>query len=203
MSLFLLYLIVMTSLILKSKSLIRNHIKVFHKLSKRSLFTGEIESNLGINDNEPKIGTYCSVIHEFPQEDVNTFSTICGDNNPLHINPEYAQTTMFKGPIVHGILVSSLFSTLFGRRIKGSIYVSQSLEFKRPVYVGDRIKAHMEVIKKEDRKKGALLTCSTTIYFHNDDNNHSDNNDSSGDNIDSNSKVAVTGTAQVLLPRSS
>lgn len=183
----------MTSLILKSKSLIRNNVKSFNKFSKRSLFTGEIESNLDINDNEPKLGTYCSVINQFSQEDVNTFSTICGDNNPLHINPEYAKTTMFKGPIVHGILVSSLFSTLFGRRIKGSIYVSQSLEFKRPVYVGDSIKAHMEVIKKEEKKKGDLLTCSTIVYL-----NNNDDNDSSSS---SNGKIAVTGTAQVLVPK--
>jgi 3-hydroxybutyryl-CoA dehydratase len=131
-----------------------------------------------------KIGSYCQLIHSFSQADVNTFASLCGDNNPLHIDPSFAANTMFKGTIVHGIFVSSLFSTLFGRCITGSIYVSQNLQFKRPVHVGVQVKARMEVLAIEEKRKGRLLTCSTTCYL-----------------ADSN-EVAVQGEAKVLVPHS-
>jgi acyl dehydratase len=149
----------------------------------RTLFTGQVRGSLVSRDGCAKtvsIGSFCEVSHTFPQEDVNSFSSICGDNNPLHIDPEYASKSMFKGPIVHGILVSSLFSTLFGRTIHGSIYVSQSLRFKRPVYVGAPIVARMEVLDIREHKKGRLLTCSTQCLTGKD--------------------IAIDGEAQVLLP---
>lgn len=83
-----------------------------------------------------EIGSFAELSHTFEQSDVETFANICGDNNPLHINEEFASKSRFGGTIVHGILLSSLFSTLLGRTIPGSIYVSQTLSFKRPVRVG-------------------------------------------------------------------
>lgn len=127
------------------------------------------------------VGQYAEIEHVFTQEAVNRFSAICGDNNPLHIDPTFAQSSMFGGTIVHGILVSSLFSTLFGRAIHGSIYVSQSLQFKRPVFVGASVRAKMEIVSVEHRAKGSLLTCTTTCSL-----------------LDG--KLAVVGEAKVLLP---
>ncbi|CAM9255911.1 unnamed protein product, partial [Ectocarpus fasciculatus] len=79
------------------------------------------------------------------QKAVATFATISGDNNPLHLDPDYASKTAFGGAIVHGILVSGLFSTLFGRTIHGCVYLNQTLEFKKPVYVGANVLAKVEV----------------------------------------------------------
>lgn len=127
------------------------------------------------------VGLNAQVTHAFSQEHVNQFSGLCGDNNPLHCDPEFAKTTMFKGTIVHGIFVSSLFSTLFGRSITGSVYVSQNLSFKRPVHVGVPVTARMEIINIEDRRLGRLMTCSTTVTLPD-------------------GTLAVAGEAKVLLP---
>lgn len=127
------------------------------------------------------VGEFAEVAHSFEQEDVNAFADICGDNNPLHVDPSFAATTLFKGPIVHGILVSSLFSTLFGSTVSGSVYVSQDLQFKRPVFVGSTVTARMEVLSTEDKRKGVLLTCSTQC-------------------LQEDGKVAVDGRAKVLVP---
>jgi 3-hydroxybutyryl-CoA dehydratase len=129
----------------------------------------------------PQIGQKSSVKHIFSQEDVNSFAKLCGDNNPLHIDPEFGKQTMFGGTIVHGIFVSALFSTIFGRSLTGSIYVSQSLNFKRPVHVGKPVTAVIEVQNVEPRKKGDVITCSTVVKLED-------------------GSVAVEGVAKVLLP---
>eukprot|EP00600_Ochromonadales_sp_CCMP1393_P003776 CAMPEP_0174994702 /NCGR_PEP_ID=MMETSP0004_2-20121128/23778_1 /TAXON_ID=420556 /ORGANISM="Ochromonas sp., Strain CCMP1393" /LENGTH=160 /DNA_ID=CAMNT_0016248959 /DNA_START=131 /DNA_END=613 /DNA_ORIENTATION=+ len=139
-----------------------------------------IQGNL-LSEKELKEGLYAEVVHTFPQDDVNTFAGLCGDNNPLHCDPSFAKGTMFGGTIVHGIFVSSLFSTLFGRSIAGSIYVSQSLSFKRPVHVGVPVTAKMVIVSIDPKKKGNLLTCSTTCTL--------------ADGTD-----AVVGEAKVLVP---
>jgi len=82
---------------------------------------------------------------------------------------------------VHGILVSSLFSTLFGSTVTGSIYVSQDLKFKLPVYVGAPVTARMEVIQSDEKRKGHLLTCSTQCTLQD-------------------GSVAIDGLARVLVP---
>ena len=128
------------------------------------------------------IGQHAQITHIFSQNDVNSFAELCGDNNPLHSDPEFAKTTMFKGTIVHGIFVSSLFSTLFGKSITGSIYVSQDLKFKRPVHVGVPVIARMEILSIEDKRKGLLMTCSTVVTLQDD-------------------QIAVVGEAKVLVPK--
>ena len=148
---------------------------------RRRIFTSSIVGPL--TRTNPSVGEYVETTHTFCQDDVKIFGGLCGDNNPIHIDPEYAKNnSIFKGTIVHGIFVSSLFSTLFGRSITGSIYVSQSLNFKRPVYVGTPVRARMEIKLKEDKKKGYLLTCTTQCFLEDD-------------------TLAVDGEAKVLVPK--
>ena len=90
---------------------------------------------------------------------------------------------------MHGIFVSSLFSTLFGRSFSGSIYVGQTLSFKKPVYVGSEVTARMEIAKIEEKRKGRLLTCKTTVVNLHDKNNPNHKQGS-----------AIEGEAQVLVP---
>jgi hypothetical protein len=105
---------------------------------KRSFSTipfSAITENLSCGRHE--VGNYAEIQHSFSQEDVNIFATLSGDDNPIHIDPTYALShSRFKRTICHGILVSSLFSTLLGRSIPGSIYLKQNLSFQKPVFVG-------------------------------------------------------------------
>jgi len=82
------------------------------------------------------IGEKRSYFRTITKQDVLTFGTLTGDMNDAHFNDAYAATTIFKKPIVHGMLIGSLFSKIFGLDYpgEGTIYCSQSLNFKKPVY---------------------------------------------------------------------
>lgn len=74
---------------------------------------------------------------QFTQQDVNTFATLTGDNNPLHLDAGYAATTAFRKPIIHGFLGGSIFSKVLGTIFpgEGSLYLKQSMEFVNPMFV--------------------------------------------------------------------
>ena len=88
--------------------------------------------------------------------DVVLFAGVSGDHNPVHLDEAYAQTTMFKTRIAHGMLVGSLFSTVLGTELpgEGTIYLGQELKFLRPVFLDDVITAVVtvsEVISEKNR----------------------------------------------------
>jgi 3-hydroxybutyryl-CoA dehydratase len=87
--------------------------------------------------------------------DVYNFAGICGDFNPVHINKEEAKKSIFKGQVAHGMLVSSFISTVLGMYLPGpgTIYLKQTLSFKKPVYIGDTITAKV-IIKDINNEKG-------------------------------------------------
>lgn len=92
----------------------------------------------------------------FTQEEVNQFAQVTGDKNPVHTDAEYASKTMFKRPIMHGMLSASLFSKVFGTLFpgEGTIYLKQSLNFLKPMYVDTTYEAVFtvkEVIKDKNR----------------------------------------------------
>ena len=88
------------------------------------------------------------------KELVNSFIQVSGDNNPIHWDKEYCKSTPFKKPIAHGLLLSSFFSNLIATKYpgKGSIYLSQSLSFKKPCFIGDKILIRVQLRKKENFK---------------------------------------------------
>ena len=81
------------------------------------------------------------------ETDVVLFAGISGDNNPVHMNENYARATVFKGRIVHGLLSASFVSTVIASRLPGpgSIYLSQNLRFKAPVRAGDTVEARVTI----------------------------------------------------------
>lgn len=93
-------------------------------------------------------------------EDFRSFATLSGDQNPVHVDPEYAAGTRFKKVIAPGFLVASFISATIANQLPGpgSVYVSQSLQFKRPVYDGDEVTT---VVQVEEVVKKNLYRLST------------------------------------------
>ena len=83
----------------------------------------------------------------FSQEEVDQFAKVSGDDNPIHIDAEYAANTSFKKPIMHGFLAGSVFSRLIGTKFpgEGTVYLKQSMAFRRPMFVDVPYKAILTV----------------------------------------------------------
>jgi|ERR1017187_9350600 acyl dehydratase len=94
----------------------------------------------------------------YSQAMVNEFARISGDNNPIHIDPVYAATTIFKKPIMHGMIGAGAISSIIGTRMVGSIYMSQNLSFRRPMYVDNTYEAVVTVKEINTEKHIATLT---------------------------------------------
>lgn len=80
-------------------------------------------------------------------EDVRAFAQVSGDTNRLHLDEAFAADTRFGGRIVHGTLVSGLISAALARLPGLTIYLSQDLEFRGPVRIGDRVSARVEIVE--------------------------------------------------------
>jgi 3-hydroxybutyryl-CoA dehydratase len=124
-------------------------------------------------------GTTSPVIHHFEDltegmsatfgktltdADIVMYCGISGDTNPLHLDEDYAKTTLFKGRIAHGMLSASFISAVFGTKLPGPgcIYISQNLKFKAPVKHGDTVVARVECTGKQPEKNFVTFrtTCS-------------------------------------------
>lgn len=107
-----------------------------------------------------KIGDTYETPFSLSQEQVNAFAELSGDKNPVHIDEAYAASTSFRKPIVHGIFSAAIFSKILGTLFpgEGTIYLSQSLQFKRPVYPGEAYLAKVEVKSLDGRNTATLST---------------------------------------------
>jgi acyl dehydratase len=114
--------------------------------------------------NTLRIGDKATLSKAFTESEVNQFAKISLDDNPIHLDREYSKSTVFGQPIVHGILVASLFSGLMGGKFPGhgTVYLGQTLRFMAPVFVGEEVEATVEVIKiREDKPIVTLRTVCT------------------------------------------
>jgi len=93
------------------------------------------------------VGEEASITRIISDEDITTYARITGDQNPVHVNEEYAKGTVFGGRIAQGMLVAGFISSLLGTILPGpgSIYMFQQLRFLAPVKPGDHIKARVKV----------------------------------------------------------
>jgi acyl dehydratase len=127
-----------------------------------------------------KVGDYAIIEKVFSSEEVKNYAIITGDSNPIHIDEEYANLTIFKKPIVHGLLVAGLFSALIATDLpgEGAIYLGQNLKFRNPVFINEKVKAIIKITNIRSDKP--IYTLSSICYKEN-------------------GEIAIEGEAVVLL----
>jgi acyl dehydratase len=93
---------------------------------------------------------------------VRTFAAVSGDANPVHLDDGYAASTRFGRRIAHGALLGAYVSKVLGMDLPGpgAIYLSQSLEFLAPVYVGDAVEVAVTVTERDPATRNVTLSCS-------------------------------------------
>lgn len=139
------------------------------------MYKGKTMSDLTLGES----ATFTKTITE---ADVILFAGITGDFNPVHIDDVYAKTTMFQGRIVHGCLISSLFSTILGTKLPGygSIYLGQESKFLKPVRINDTITATVTITEMNVERN----RCKLETTAHNQ-----------------NGELVVTGFATIMPPK--
>ena len=104
---------------------------------------------------EIQIGDSASIERVICLKDIETFSNLTGDKNPLHVDQSFAEKSKFGSRVAHGMLTSSFISTLIGVTLpgEGSIITNISLDFRKPVFIDDSLRTTIEVTKKIDLSK--------------------------------------------------
>lgn len=136
---------------------------------------------LGRYLEELNVGDLAETVHTVTDEDIRAFAAVSGDENPLHLDEAFAATTVFKGRVAHGMLAGAYISAVLGTKLPGpgAVFVSQTMNFKRPIRPGDTVTTRVVVAHVDDKR--ARVTLSTVCLVG--------------------GKVAVDGEAVVIAPR--
>ena len=130
---------------------------------------------------ELSVGQSAELVRTVGEADIEAFAEVTGDNNPVHLDADYAAKTSFGERIAHGMLSAGYISAVLGTTLPGpgAIYLSQALRFKRPVKIGDEVTARATITEIDEAK--ARVTFSTVCLV--------------------NGKAVVDGEAVVMVPR--
>ncbi len=109
------------------------------------------------------VGSTASLSKTITERDVRAFADLSGDHNPLHLDEDYARQTRFGTRIVHGAFNAALISAVLGNVLPGAgtVYLSQTLKFSKPVYFDDTITATVEIIAMRADK--GIITLKTNV----------------------------------------
>ena len=131
--------------------------------------------------DELSVGDSASIERTLAQEDIHLFALLSGDVNPTHIDPDFAASTRYSGVIAHGMWGGALISAVLGTRLPGpgTVYLGQTLRFRAPVRLGDRLTIQVTVTALDPERRCVTLACSCTNQ----------------DGV-----VAIEGEAQVIAP---
>jgi 3-hydroxybutyryl-CoA dehydratase len=112
-----------------------------------------------------RIGMSESLMRTVMADDVVGFARLSGDHNPVHLSDHFAARTPFRERIAHGLYTASLISAVLGTRLPGpgAIYISQSLNFRAPVRIGDVVTARVEVAGLDPARNRVTLACECTV----------------------------------------
>ncbi|NRA20998.1 MAG: MaoC family dehydratase [Oceanospirillaceae bacterium] len=96
--------------------------------------------------------------------DVAMFASLSGDNNPIHLDEEYAKSTSFGARIVHGMFSAALISAVAGTKLPGpgGIYLSQNLKFRKPIFIDDTVVASLTITDINERR--GRVTMRTDVH---------------------------------------
>jgi 3-hydroxybutyryl-CoA dehydratase len=119
----------------------------------------------GYNIEDLTVGQSAGMAKTVTEADIILFSGVSTDVNPVHLNEEWAKTTMFKGRIAHGMLSAGFISAVLANKLPGpgTVYLGQSLKFKAPVRPGDTVKTVVTVKEVVVEKKRAVLTTNCYV----------------------------------------
>jgi 3-hydroxybutyryl-CoA dehydratase len=126
------------------------------------------------------VGMSASYAKTITEADIVIFAGISGDNNPLHLNEEFASESIFKGRIAHGMLTAVFISTVLGTKLPGPgcVYLNQDVKFKAPVRPGETVNTTVTITEVIPEKKRVIAQSVCRV----------------GD------KVVVEGTSMLLVP---
>jgi len=119
----------------------------------------------GLRFEELAIGMSAQSMRMVSDADVIAFADVSGDYNPVHLDREYAARSPFKERIAHGMLTAAYISALIGTRLPGpgSIYVSQSLRFRRPVRLGAQVETSVTIAALDPERARVTLDCVSSV----------------------------------------
>jgi len=128
-----------------------------------------------------QVGMTASYSQTITDHDIKVFAGLSGDHNPVHVSDTYIDSSRFKKRVVHGLMPTSFFSGIFGTRLPGPgcLYVSQTVEFKRPIYIGDTVNAIVEVLEIDFSTRHVIF--KTVVLVDN--------------------KVVIDGVADIFIPK--
>ena len=154
---------------------------------KRAAFSGEntrlsdFSAMNGLYLEDLKVGMSAMFGKTVTEADIVAYAGVSGDTNPIHLHDGFARTTRFGQRIAHGMLSGSFISAVIGTKLPGpgSVYISQTMEFKAPVLIGETITAVATITAIDERRRRVTLKTQCL----------------NGD------KVVIDGEAQILVPR--
>ncbi|WP_299563662.1 MaoC family dehydratase [uncultured Sulfitobacter sp.] len=112
-----------------------------------------------------EIGMFRYLRKQVTDEDIEMFATVSTDRNPVHLDDDYAQDTIFQGRIAHGMLTAGLISAVIGEQLPGhgTVYLGQSLKFLAPVRPGDVVYAEVKVTDINPAKRIVKMDCHCSV----------------------------------------
>lgn len=122
---------------------------------------------VGVRGGKPEVGAVASLTKTVTERDIERFSEITGDRNPLHTDKDLAEASRFGGVIVQGGITSGILNAVVAEKLPGpgTVFLSVDWDFTHPVYVGDTITGTVEVL--EVREDKPICTLSTRVENQN------------------------------------
>lgn len=111
-----------------------------------------------------RIGDRASLTKTFTEQDIEDFARVTLDDNGVHLDPELARRGLFRRPVVHGVLVGSLISSVMGTQLPGhgTVLQEQEIKYVNPVYPGDTITAEVVLTQVDEQAKYYVATLEGT-----------------------------------------